>query len=247
MPQHIRTEAMVLRSRDVGEADREVTLLTRTDGKVLARVRGARRSGSRLGGALSLFSAADVLLYRGRNRHTVTGAMAGSPLASFTTDPVRFAAAALWAEAATETLPEGEVVAGAYPLVLGGFGLLGQAAVPAVSVGFLFVKLSMLLGYAPVLDRCANCSKQLAPPLGFGAASGGALCRSCAHQGRPLTMAALELLAQFASGREDAISGAAVSAAVAREVRAVMVAHLVFRLERPLKSAQVLEDLIGHP
>src|SRR5438046_4404258 len=50
----ITTDAILLRSVAYGEADRVVTLLGRTTGRVSALARGARKSVKRFGGGLGL-------------------------------------------------------------------------------------------------------------------------------------------------------------------------------------------------
>jgi DNA repair protein RecO (recombination protein O) len=246
MPRMVRTEALVLRSRDVDEADREVTLLCRREGLLRARVKGARKVRSRLAGALDVLGVAEVVLYRGAGRATVTGAVAGPPLPALGRDPVRFAAAALWAEALEQTLPEGEVLPGVYALAVGGLDLIARAQRTQSVVSFLLVKLLMILGYAPALGACAACGGSLdAPPYGFSAALGGVLCRDCAGRGSPLSPPALSALSLLARGREEAALHLELSPAVHREVRQVLLAHLTWRTERPLRSARVLASLLG--
>ena len=61
-----RDEGVVLRTHQLGEADRIVTLLTREHGKVRAVARGVRRTSSRFGGRLEPFMVADMQLAVGR-------------------------------------------------------------------------------------------------------------------------------------------------------------------------------------
>lgn len=68
-----QTEAVILRAFDVGEADRFLVLLTRERGRLTARAAGARKPGSRMGGALLAFSHVDVLL-----KETAAGWIVGS-------------------------------------------------------------------------------------------------------------------------------------------------------------------------
>src|SRR5512135_1660797 len=49
-------EAIVLRTMDIGEADRFCILFTRERGRLAARARGVRKLGSRIGGTLLPFS-----------------------------------------------------------------------------------------------------------------------------------------------------------------------------------------------
>ncbi|MGM3135824.1 DNA repair protein RecO, partial [Bacillus cereus group sp. Bc238] len=61
-----RDEAVVLRTQQLGEADRIITALTRHNGKVRAVARGVRRSSSRFGARLEPFSHVDVQFAVGR-------------------------------------------------------------------------------------------------------------------------------------------------------------------------------------
>ena len=59
--------AIVLHAYDVGETDRLCVLLTRTHGKLLARVPGARQCKSRMGGATLPLHCVLVTLHAARN------------------------------------------------------------------------------------------------------------------------------------------------------------------------------------
>ena len=69
-----RDEAIVLRTHKLGEADRIITMLTRTRGRVRAVAKGVRRTKSRFGSRLEPGMVVDVQCYEGRNLDTVTQA-----------------------------------------------------------------------------------------------------------------------------------------------------------------------------
>src|SRR5437764_13336849 len=69
-----RTEALVLRRHDFGEADRVLTLYSPWRGKFRAIAKGVRRPKSRLGGHVELFTHVNVLAAQGRNLDIVTQA-----------------------------------------------------------------------------------------------------------------------------------------------------------------------------
>ena len=73
-PRSFKTECVVLRSRDMREADRLVTLLTPSMGKLTVTVRGARKTTSRLGGHLDVLNRANLTLALGHRIDVVTGA-----------------------------------------------------------------------------------------------------------------------------------------------------------------------------
>lgn len=74
MPRNYSTDAVVLGSHKLGDADRVVTLFTADRGKVPTVVKGVRKVKSRFGGRLEPFTQLQVQLHEGRNLHMLTGA-----------------------------------------------------------------------------------------------------------------------------------------------------------------------------
>lgn len=65
--QTFRTEAIILRRTNYGEADRILNLLTPERGKVSAIAKGVRKSKSKLAGGLELFATCDVTIMQGKS------------------------------------------------------------------------------------------------------------------------------------------------------------------------------------
>lgn len=86
-------QALVLRTYDVGEADRYCILLTRERGRIAARASGARRLGSRLGGYLLPFSHLQLGLKEGSSGIYVSSAASLAPRLSPLTDHATLACA----------------------------------------------------------------------------------------------------------------------------------------------------------
>lgn len=66
MSQFLRTQAIILRRINYGEADKIINFLT-TDGQISALARGIRKSGSKLAGALEPFSVVELVLVKSRS------------------------------------------------------------------------------------------------------------------------------------------------------------------------------------
>ena len=64
IPRRYTTDAIVLSRFDLGEADRVLTLITPTGGKLKAIAKGVRRPTSRLGGSLEPFAELTIGLAR---------------------------------------------------------------------------------------------------------------------------------------------------------------------------------------
>src|SRR5262245_52113448 len=81
-----RTEGVVLRRQDLGEADRIITLYSPTHGKLRAVAKGARRPKSRVGGHVELFTHVNVLVAQGRNLDIISQAEAMRPFGAIRDD-----------------------------------------------------------------------------------------------------------------------------------------------------------------
>ena len=92
-PRSYKTEGVVLRASPVLEADRLVTVLTPSLGKLMVTVRGARRIKSRLGGHLDVLNRVSLVLALGHRFDVVTGAESAESFASLKGDLERLAAA----------------------------------------------------------------------------------------------------------------------------------------------------------
>src|SRR5579859_2809673 len=101
-----RAEAIVLKTLDLGEADRILTLLTRHFGKVKAVAKGIRRPTSRLAGYAEPLSHGTFQLARGRDLDVLTGAESRSTYRTVREDLDRIAAAWYIAEIADRSTAE---------------------------------------------------------------------------------------------------------------------------------------------
>lgn len=209
MPRSYSTEAIVLGSHKLGEADRVVTLLTRERGKVPTVVKGVRKLKSRFGGRLEPFTQIQVQMYAGRNLHTLTGADTIATRASMREQPQLLKSGLAVIDMLNRSIPDFERRPRTYNLManyldvaerlarkaagscIGGPALTSTPAGSARSLALgTQLKLLLLTGHMPHLSRCASCGS--AGPLErFSAAQGGALCGSCSGVSFPISGDAL--------------------------------------------------------
>lgn len=124
------TEAIVLRTFRLGEADKIVSLLTRQQGRLRAVASGAQRSKSQFGGALEPLTYIRLWLYERENRDLLR-LRSVELLESFfaaQSDLRIHAASQYLAEAAEQLLPEREVNERAFRLILAVMRALKQGA-----------------------------------------------------------------------------------------------------------------------
>ena len=187
-----RDDGIVLRTQDLGEADRIVTVLTRHTGRIRAVGKGVRRTKSRFGARLEPFTHVDLLLYTGRYAlDYITQADSvrayGEPLAA---DYPRYTTGIAMLETAERFTPEEkEPALRQFLLLVGGLRALSEGAhSPRLVLDAYLLRSLAVAGYAPALDECAVCgSGDLAAGSGgsraFGIAAGGLTCPSCRPAG----------------------------------------------------------------
>lgn len=237
MPGLYKDEGVVLKTIKLGEADRIVTLFTRTNGKMRAVAKGIRKTKSRFGGRLEPFTRVQLVVYRGRNLDTITSADILTSFEEVRADYARLTAAAALVDAVEKITPERERAFSTYALLLAGLGALADGRGGTVVPAFL-VKLLSLSGYHPQLSVCAGCGTDKGLSA-FSPVIGGAVCNSCWGEDRDalqLPPEGIALLARLLSSDFGQPAGPGETIALTRVLRA----YAEFHLERPLRSLHML-------
>ena len=158
--QHYRDDGIVLRTQKLGEADRIITVLGRTTGRIRAVAKGVRRTKSRFGARLEPFTHVDLMLHPGRSLDMITQAEVirpyGEPLAG---DYPRYTAGVAMLETAERFTPvEKEPALRQLLLLIGGLRALGEAEHdPRLVLDAFLLRSLAVAGYAPALEECARC------------------------------------------------------------------------------------------
>src|ERR671934_1376792 len=174
------TEAVVLRSFRLGEADRVLHLYTLHGGRVGAVAKGVRKTKSRFGARLEPLSHVELLLHQGSGElQTVTGVELLHSHRASREQPYRLNVGLVGAEAMLRLFPEQEANPRAFQALTRFLDLLDE--LPSLAprrpsldpLGLSFqLKLLWLSGYLPHVGSCAECGSDAAP-AGFSAKAGG--------------------------------------------------------------------------
>jgi DNA repair protein RecO (recombination protein O) len=191
-----RTEAVVLRSIRLGEADRVLHLYTEAHGRVGAVAKGARKTMSRFGARLEPLSHVELVLHRGRGElQTVTSAQLVRSHREAREDYCRFSVGMIGAEAMLRLFSEEEANERAFTALTRFLDLLDvtphAADRPTLDpLGLAFqLKLLWLAGYLPHVTTCAECGAEGEPLVGYSPRAGGALCMRCSQATEALALA----------------------------------------------------------
>ena len=208
----IASEALLVRSIPYGESDLIVQLLTESDGRLSAIVRGGRKSQKRVGGALEPFHTIRVEIDdRGREISTLKEARIAKVRANIakSLDALDAGGAALrWAR---QLCPTRTPEPGAWATLMHLLDELDAgAAHPRVELAAAALRLIADVGYALDLDRCVGCGKPRPPgrPAYVDASRGGIVCTACGGARRLLDAELLDVARAAQAGDASGVTEA---------------------------------------
>ena len=187
-PRSYKTQAVVLRSFRLGEADRVLHLYTLDRGRVGAVAKGIRKTKSRFGARLEPLSHVELMLHQGGGEHqTVTGVDLLDSHRAAREDGYRLGVGLVGLEAMLRLFSEQEANPRAFTALVRFLELLdvwetrapSSPAVDPLALSFQ-LKLLWVAGYLPHLTSCAECGAVDVPLVGYSPQAGGAVCERCA-------------------------------------------------------------------
>jgi DNA repair protein RecO (recombination protein O) len=246
-PRLYRTEAIVLKSYDYGEADRILTLYTAQTGKLRAIAKGVRRTKSRKAGHLDHLTRTSLLLARGRNLDIITQADTIENFRPMRDDLWRSSHGHYVAE-----LIDSFSVAdmGNYPVYALSVSTLRRlAASPDLDLVTRAFELQLLgfTGYRPQLHRCLACDATIEPAANrFSSRLGGVLCPACSavDSAAPgITVPALKAMRNLQTNEAAMLHVSALNEGVRGEIERHLREYITYRLESRPRSVVFLDRL----
>lgn len=241
-----RTEALILKRRDFGEADRVLTILTPRHGKRDVIAPGARKPTSTRTGHVELFTRADMLIHQGRDFGIAAQVQMLAPYLELREDLQRGAYASYVVELLDRFTAEGDEEYGAlYTLLDTTLARLCTDPDPRLAVRYYEMRLLELVGFRPELNQCVVSREAIQPEdQYFSFVEGGAVRPPHAVRSAsvvPISMTALKLLRHMQRSPYEQVRSLNISRALHDEVERVLLGYITFLLERRLQSAAFVQ------
>lgn len=242
-----RLSAIVLKRRDMGEADRLLTVFTRGRGKLTLLAKGVRKPASRKAGHVEPFTHVEFLVAKGKSLDLITQAE--------TIDAHRRLREDLWlstwayyaAELVDSFTQEQDPNELLFDLLLETIGRLDRGEDPTLTLRYYELHALSLLGYQPQLFKCLKCGALLEPVVNFFSVErGGTLCPSHgANQADTvsLSLAALKVLRFLQSRSWEQVAQLRLSPGVSQQVELLLARYIAYHLERNVRSSAFLLKL----
>lgn len=238
-----RTEGIILKHVDSGEADRILTLLTPDRGKLRAIARAARRVQSKLGGHLQPLSRCGLVLARGRNLDQIAQVQL---LENFWPKELQLVAYAFYFLELTDAFAvEGEENQTLYELLRQSLRELGRTRQLELLCRYFELHFLDQVGYRPELEHCLSCESRLKPEVNFFSPSGGGVlcprCKATEPVLESLSVDCLKVMRFLQKSDFPTASQLKLTPHLSQELEGLIRGYLRHLLERELKSTEFLE------
>jgi len=246
IPRVTKTEALVLRHRRLGDADRIVTLLTPGRGKIDAVAKGALRPRSKLAGHLEPPTLVELVLAHGRNMDIVTGAQTVDGFAGLRDDLDRLSVAMYLAELSDRFTVEHAEARSVYELLRAALLRLARGDGSHLVTRSFELALLEATGFRPQWHLCIVCGKPVqADAVAWSALGGGVVCGDCrpVHpEAKDIDARTLKVLRALQAGPYEDAARIRLSPRLAAALERVM--HELMRsvAERELKGQQFVAE-----
>ncbi len=243
-----RTEAIILRRQDLGEADRLLTLYTPEFGKLSVVAKGVRKPTGRNTGHVELFARSSMLLARGRELHVVNQADMTESFLPIREDLARAAYASYLIELLDRFTEPDEQNTPLYHLLNDALGWLTDPDHDLRLVARYYeLSLLRLVGYQPDLFQCVAGLEPVEPnDQFFSAAEGGIICAEHA-EGNPhvlsISLNALKTLRYLQTRDFSVIRVLKLSDGCHIEIERILQHYIAYLLERRLKSVEFIHHV----
>lgn len=181
MAEDFETDALVISERQIGEADKLITLLSAEHGKITVNAKGAMSLKSRYSSSTQLFSYSTYLLRRRGNYCYIRDAQINECFLGLRNDIERLSLAnyicdvtASFAQEEYHSEPELRITLNML------HALANRPDIPAEQIKAAFeMRIAGIEGYAPDTSRCGICGAGLEEKRSLNPVDGMFLCKKC--------------------------------------------------------------------
>jgi DNA repair protein RecO (recombination protein O) len=238
------TEAIILKTFSLGEADRLVSFFGRTSGRMRGVASGARRIKNRYGSTLEVLSHVQ-LWYIERETRDLVRIQQCELLESFNksqSDYELSTGLAVVSEISEQVLPEHETAESMFRLLLLTVREIERTGVWQLPLSYFAFWAVRLGGWLPQFDRCAACGTLFGSQPAFHASwEVGLLCKKCRRGGmKPLDLKARQLAERFAGVKLDNLEPLPAMEQPAAELREASLDWIEHHTEKRLATRRLL-------
>lgn len=233
-----RTEGIVVKSREFGEADLIVTFLTHDMGMLNAFAKSPRKTKSRFGSSLEPLSHVKIAFW-GKEHSSLprlTQADIIRPFQGIRESYDSFLAVSELLDLLVKCFPERDASPQMFGFLLEALTVLEEEKPESILILALKIKLLRIAGFAPRLDACGKCGKEATL---FHFDEGAVMCPACrrgSNHSQKLSLGAVKLYDCLLKWKTENISRVKSGEALLGELTSIMDAHIKYYITRESRA-----------
>jgi DNA repair protein RecO (recombination protein O) len=246
----LRTQGLVIKDINVGEADKIITIFTRRNGKIQASARGVKRPRSKLIAGTQFLCYSDFVLYRGKDLYRVSQSEVIENFYNIRNSIEKLSYATYFVELASEVIDEGYINNKLLKLLLNTLYVLSTTdRDPRLLKVIYELRLMSTIGYAPNLIACTSCGN-IEQAKYFSSIIGGLVCDKCLRNIKSrnnimLSAGALHTMRYILYSKLNKIFSFEVSPKVQEELDFIAKDFLLTHIDKEFKTLKYLENLLS--
>jgi len=231
------------------EADKIVTIYTKNYGKITAIAKGVRKTKSKFGSSLEIFTHSAFLFYKGRNIDIVSQVEILESFFSASKEMIKFAFASNCVEVVNKLTEEREINIGLFDLLKVVLHYLRDSNDPKLlALSFKWQTMS-ILGYRPSLNHCCRCNKSVKDQkeMYFNIKEGGLVCNNCIAKDKEgcvkVSIYFSKLVRRILITPLSTISNATIPDEKIKELEKITDSYIAYHSEKSFKTDRFLRFL----
>ncbi len=244
-----RTDGLIIKEQNIGEQDKLVFALTKSNGVIKAFVRGAKNIKNQKCASTSLLSYSRLTIYKGRDSYIIGEARTIRIFSKLRSDIRKMCLAQYFCELALTICPREQKSDAFLSLMLNSLYLLSEDKRVADLIKPCFeMRLASMAGYMPDLRMCRGCGEYFADTMYFLPHSGMLTCADCyvknGETAIPLNPSALTALRHTVYADDDKLFSFALSQKGLNILNQASESYLKYRFEKDFKTLTFYKTII---
>lgn len=238
-----QVKGIILKKQNYRESDRLFVIYADKFGKIEALARGVRKIKSRLASHLDFFSIINLMVAPGKTYYQIAGAEIDKNFLNIKSNLTKIILGSHCLEIVDGFVKIGCSDIKIFDLLKDLFFIFNDETKDSLKLysltKFFIFKFLTLLGWTPELSKCVRCEKKIISNDNlFDAGRGGLICRTCGHEGVPISIAAVKILRFIAQNNLKSLTIFEMNKSQLREIARVVDLLMAAHQDKEFKSAK---------
>lgn len=242
---YLKTEGIVIKEFNTGEADRIITIFTKNNGKLSAIARNSKKSGNRISSGTQLLCYSEFVLFKGKDLYNISSCGIIKSFHEIGNDLVKLTYVSHLLEIINDVVQENQNYYRVLRLFLNILHIMSTRENNAELMVRIFeLRLMRYLGYTPTIKTCVKCGCEESDKFYFSFDACGIVCSNCATEGERISFVSegcKKALVRIMYGKLEELFSFSLSDEVLKELGNVSSKYLNERLEKSYNKMEFLK------